>query len=595
MKISKIYSNKDDIFEPIEFNDGFNVILAEIRLPENQRKDSHNLGKSKLMELIDYCLLKERSADFFLFEYFERFKGFVFFIEVKLNSGSYLTIKRSVLNNTKISIKRHEARNQNFNLSGEGDWDYFEIVIGKAKQVLDADFNLKSIAPWDYRTSLNYALRGQDDFGDIFKLSNFQGRHLNWKPYVGKTLGFNAENLIRNYELIFDINKLKEELIELKKEIGVILGDEEEVLTALLDIKTRSALSLTEQLDTFNFDKADSENVHQLVEEIDEDIAELIKVKYYLSANINKLNNTLEGGEVEFKVSSTEKLFAEAGVLFGGQIKKTYTELLDFSRKITSERKKYVAVKVQGLGEELDKVSASLESLNLSRSKKLSYLNATSTFDKYKEITAILLSLNTEINDINRKLELSKKITLTTNKINDDEGEQLTVKGRIRDNREEVTKAKSGAYQDIKVFFSSFVSEVLDKDGIISTRQNKEGNLVFYAGIIGDGGQKTGESDGFTYRKLLCMGYDLAVNSAFDGLDFVRFIYHDGGLETLDERKKKAFIDFIRAYTKESNTQYILTVIDSDVPKSFSFTGEEVRLTLHDSGTKGRLFKMPSW
>ncbi|WP_457809629.1 hypothetical protein, partial [Aeromonas salmonicida] len=65
MKLSKIYSNKHDLFAPIEFNEGFNVIFAEIRLPENQDKDTHNLGKSKLMELIDYCLLKERKPSFF--------------------------------------------------------------------------------------------------------------------------------------------------------------------------------------------------------------------------------------------------------------------------------------------------------------------------------------------------------------------------------------------------------------------------------------------------------------------------------------------------------------------------------------------------
>ncbi|WP_305456761.1 hypothetical protein [Photobacterium leiognathi] len=54
MKISKIYSNKPDIFQPIEFNEGFNVIIGQIRLRDDKDKDSHNLGKSKLAELIDF-------------------------------------------------------------------------------------------------------------------------------------------------------------------------------------------------------------------------------------------------------------------------------------------------------------------------------------------------------------------------------------------------------------------------------------------------------------------------------------------------------------------------------------------------------------
>ena len=36
------------------------VVLAEIRVPENRQLDTHNLGKSTVGELIDFCLLKGR-------------------------------------------------------------------------------------------------------------------------------------------------------------------------------------------------------------------------------------------------------------------------------------------------------------------------------------------------------------------------------------------------------------------------------------------------------------------------------------------------------------------------------------------------------
>lgn len=595
MKLTKIYSNKNNIFNPITFNEGFNVVFAEIKLRENQDKDTHNLGKSRLMDLIDYCLLKERKPSFFLFKYFEKFKNFVFFLELKLNNGKYLTVKRSVSSNTKISIKIHKEKEQNFTLSSDKFWDYFDIPIDTAKLILDANFNLKSISPWDYRTAINYALRNQDDFSDIFKLSNFLGRHLHWKPYVGKILGFNADNLKRNYELAYDIEKSKELLTELRLDIGEILGDEEEVLTGLLDIKNKESESLQKQLDTFNFNKVDTENINKLVSEIDEDISELNKVKYYLSANIRKLNNTLKDEKINLKTSLTQKLFEEAGIIFDGQIKKSYDDLIEFKRKITTERKKYVKVKVKELEDELNLVTNKLEELNTSRSKKLSYLNKIGTFDKYKEVTSILLSIKTEINDINRKLTLSKKISETEEKINEDENEQSLTKALIKDNREEVTKDKQGVYSSIKNLFSIFVLSVLDKNGFISTKQNKEGNLEFYAGIMGDTGEQTGESDGHSYKKILCMGYDLSVSFAYSNADFVRFIYHDGGLETLDERKKKAFLNFVRTYSELYGIQYILTVIDSDMPSGVNFSDEEIVLNLHDNGQSGRLFKMPSW
>ena len=37
-----------DMFEPVDFVQGLNVVMAEIRLPENRNKDTHNLGKTTL-------------------------------------------------------------------------------------------------------------------------------------------------------------------------------------------------------------------------------------------------------------------------------------------------------------------------------------------------------------------------------------------------------------------------------------------------------------------------------------------------------------------------------------------------------------------
>ncbi len=79
MKLSKLYSNKPDIFGPIDFAPGLNVVMAEIRLPENKDKDTHNLGKTTLGAMLDFGFLTGRDAKFFLFRHFEMFKDFIFF------------------------------------------------------------------------------------------------------------------------------------------------------------------------------------------------------------------------------------------------------------------------------------------------------------------------------------------------------------------------------------------------------------------------------------------------------------------------------------------------------------------------------------
>lgn len=596
MKISKIYSNKPDIFQPIEFNEGFNVIIGQIRLRDDKDKDSHNLGKSKLAELIDFGFLKKRHKETFLFKHMSRFTEFVFFFEIKLNDGTYLTIRRSVKKNTQIFIKKHSTRFQDYRFLDDSDWDYPKLTYDKAKLLLDSFLNLTSISPWDYRMAVSYALRKQDDFNDIFQLKKFgRGKDLSWKPYIGHILGFNAENLKSNYELKANIEKVAAQLADLQKEIGLYQGDEEEMLQDALALKLQDVEALQEQLDNLNFDDSDIEAVDELSENIDEEIEELNRVRYYLKSDLQKLRRAESKQPVSFNTDKTKKLFTEAGILFGDQIKKSYDELLEFNKKITVERTKFVKLQTSELEQQIIDISSRLTELNLLKSKQVSFLTTTDSFEKYKEVSKRLLLINTEINSIRRKLEISDQIKEKKRESRTLSNKKNDVIEKIRVDRDSVMQSKSSIYKSIKENFTLFVKLVLDKDGRISTEQNSEGNLVYHAGFVDGEFNYTSESDGCSYKKILCIGYDLAVNLAYAHKDFVRFIYHDGGLETLDTRKKLEFLKYVRNTPELFGTQYILTLIDSDLPDGVEFTDEEIVLTLHDDGDDGLLFKMPSW
>ena len=75
MKLVRLYSDQPDRFLPIEFNDGLSAILAEIRVRENRDLHTHNLGKTTIGSLIDFCLIKGKDAKFFLFKHEDVFKS----------------------------------------------------------------------------------------------------------------------------------------------------------------------------------------------------------------------------------------------------------------------------------------------------------------------------------------------------------------------------------------------------------------------------------------------------------------------------------------------------------------------------------------
>jgi uncharacterized protein YydD (DUF2326 family) len=124
-------------------------------------------------------------------------------------------------------------------------------------------------------------------------------------------------------------------------------------------------------------------------------------------------------------------------------------------------------------------------------------------------------------------------------------------------------------------------------------RQHAEIVEVGFAELNG----KRHQGDGTSYKKLICALFDLSLLKIYEDARFFHFVYHDGVFEALDDRKKFALLDVVREQIAVGKTQYIMTLIASDLPKddqekSMTFADDEIVLRLHDEDKAGRLFKM---
>ena len=129
---------------------------------------------------------------------------------------------------------------------------------------------------------------------------------------------------------------------------------------------------------------------------------------------------------------------------------------------------------------------------------------------------------------------------------------------------------------------------------MLSVSANSEGHAEFRADILGRSGLSTNQDEGATYRKLLCVAFDLALLISHNGSEFPDFVFHDDVFAGLDNRKKENLRDVMRSCGNKG-IQQIVTVIDSELPSSDFFDGDEIVLHLHDDGASGRLFKIPEW
>lgn len=147
-------------------------------------------------------------------------------------------------------------------------------------------------------------------------------------------------------------------------------------------------------------------------------------------------------------------------------------------------------------------------------------------------------------------------------------------------------------FRTIRTTFNNVINNILNTQAILSITVNSEGNINFNAST-GDNTQITDEGEGYSYKKLLCVGYDLAVIHSYLLDDFPRFVFHDGVFEGLDNRKKKLLLEQLRSFSRDG-IQIIITVISSDCPED-CFDEGEIVLHLNDRDDKGRLFKIPKW
>jgi uncharacterized protein YydD (DUF2326 family) len=582
----------------VDFIQGLNVVMAEIRLPENRDKDTHNLGKTTLGRLLDFGFLAKRDPKFFLFKHLDLFKDFIFFLEIELQDASFVTLRRGVEEATKISFKRHEAGHQDLSALPMADWDHQDVPFDRARDLLDGLLDWRALKPWSFRKGLGYLLRSQDDFRDVFQLRKFASAHADWKPFLAHILGFDAQLVAQHYEKEEELTEKQATAQTIKNELGGSIEDISKIEGILL-LKQKEAEKKQKLLDAFDFRTHDKDQTKQLVDDIDGRIATLNAERYSLTQNKKKILASLEEDQILFNPDEAQRLFEETGVLFKGQIKKDFQQLIAFNRAITDERRGYLQEERSEIEAELKRVNTELTALGKKRSDMLSFLSGTDVFSKYKQVSDDMVTLRADITSLERQrgfLHRLQELRTGIRALTEERGHLQT---QIEADVEKQNSDQDSLFSTIRLFFSEIVEEVINRKALLSVSPNQAGHLEFKAEILDESGNATSADLGHTYRKLLCIAFDMAVLRARIDDKFPRFVYHDGVFESLDDRKKENLLVVIRRYA-ELGLQPIITLIDSDLPvrtveNESVFGRDEIVLSLHDENEQGRLFKMKAW
>lgn len=591
--IIRLYSNKEE-FHQIDFRSGLNVVIGEIHLEKDRDKDTHNLGKSTLCQLIDFCLLKRRDNSFFLFKHEHLFGDYIFYLEMQLSDGRYLTIRRGVDDASKIWLFLSEERGVNARDLGDEGWTHSRLSFDKAKTLVDGLLSFTDLQPWDYRKILPYLLRGQTDFDNVFKPAKYRSKDRDWKPFLLHVMGFDDQIFTNRYNLELEIDQLQSEQSQLSSQIASKQDGSGE-LDALIAIKQREINELQRFLDEFRFEPNDEKAVKELVGDLDENYVNFSDHRYELRFTINQIEKSLEKEKLLFSTEEAKSLFEEAGIFFHGQIQHSYDQLIAFNRDITDERRSYLENDLKDARKELSEVEQKLKDLDAKRSKLLSQLGSSDIIEKYKAETDDLVTKRAELETLKQQREQIRQVQVISEQIDAKKAELTRCDAKIRENINQVSDAnQDGIFASLRDEFDNIVNSVIGQHGMLSVSSNKDGHAEFHAEILAKDGRSTNQDEGGTYRKLLCIAFDLALLLAHDGNGFPMFVYHDDAFGSLDRRKRENLRDVMRSCANRG-VQQIVTVIDSDLPNPDFFDDEEIVLRLSDEGNNGRLFKIPEW
>jgi uncharacterized protein YydD (DUF2326 family) len=297
----------------------------------------------------------------------------------------------------------------------------------------------------------------------------------------------------------------------------------------------------------------------------------------------------------KFDLTEVREIFEEAQINFPLALKKSCEELVAFNRKVTHERNAALRARRNSLVEKEGRLQKQKDGLDLRREHQLRFLRSTDTFEKFKELQKDLSRQRAQLVYLEEQRRLLEQVAETARQVREAERNR----GRVIDEIKTMVARRTPTLERFTSIFNSYCQRVLNHDGIFFFRVNSANNFDYQIGLQlqGQSTATSSLSEGTSYKKLICVLFDLALLKVYENAPFFHFVYHDGIFEALDDRKKLALLGVIREQAASRKIQYILTLIDADMPRDpegnkISFADDEVVLRLHDEGNEGRLFKM---
>lgn len=551
MILKRFYSIPERRDREIEFQNGLNIICADISEKSTGRHSRNGAGKSTTLNLIDFCLLanlEERIKES------ENFQKFSFVLECQDEDDNYYKIKRSIKKPEKVSLSVND-----------NDWEEKDVEECKRlfRRII---FGLPEdeVNELTFRTLMNFVKRNEETgFNKIFY------HHPLWKEYLKNAvnlflIGLNYKLPLEKQDLVKDKAVVEKIIFGLERNLRNKNTPNKATLKSqrtLMDVQIKNR---QKKLDSFRV----HEEYHNLEEEADVLTKQIKDIQNRIFVNNQKLEEYKEAlsAYVRVDLSEIEEFYNSLEIYFSSNLKHGLTGIQEFHQKLIENRNRYLSDEIQRK-EEIQ--SGLRDNLRLLDEKRASILRILQTHGALSEYNLILQRLD---EDKKKLLEISKHIEVY-DEISD---YKKTKKGILDDIEENNTISENEINKNEQIVnqliikFEEIYNSIVNVPGIlvigIKDRYRPQDQLFEF-----DTKGERKASPGIKRTRIFA--YDLAIIFHNISLDrhFPRFLIHDGIFHGVDNKQILNALKYVNDKSKEESFQYITTMNTCDFVEGIDY------------------------
>lgn len=547
MKLLKISANKNS-FKTVVFRDGFNFIVAEKDKSSSDKDSTNGLGKSLLLEIVDFCLGANPSDTLKK----DEMKDWSFYLDIKLDDNVF-TLIRSVDDQGNVTI---QGDLEKLGIPSQSDntvsVDILKNIFGGALFGLsDARLESKKNKP-SYRSLMSYFMRtGSGAFTDPFA---YFAKQPSWSKQVN-----NAYLLGLDWELSTKLSQLKLKLEKLDTANGAIKDGAFDDFGGTVGELESEKINLQSKLDT-KADRLKSFQVHDDYKEIQgkanrltEDMHGLLNTVAINTQIIEKYKADLENEKGENL--RVEQIYKEVGIMFSKELAHELTDVEQFHRQVVVNRKNYLKAEIDTLSHENTDLQKRISDLSVERSTYMSILDSHGALDEYALLQNEVSKQRAKIADVESRITRLTEIEDLISNL------RVDIEKMISKMRRDYSERLPTIAAAVKMFNSN--SEYLyAQPGSLSVDINKDG-YKFKVDI-----KKSG-SDGVGNMKVLC--YDLMLAEYWATIMKREVpLFHDSRIfADVDPRQIAKALELAKLKSETLGFQYICSMNSSYIPHEY--------------------------